>query len=697
MKKILLLLSVLLCCVAAFGAGIMVTDAVAGNYLRLTDLSLNVQIMNQVAITSLSARFVNDSADSTQTNYAFPMHEEASATSLSWLINGTWHDAVIASGAAGPINPEGTVMDPYIDAYMGKSPLIFPFTEYLAAGDTITIQMEYVELLKYHDGEVSYSFPLHYGYLSNPALNSLTLNMLIGGGRNVTAATLDGFPGAVINLLDGQAEITLNQENVALNTNLDLTYTLEMENLGAITFSSFVQDDYVPDDLGNGFFLCVIEPEPGVDVIQKYFTFVMDCSSQMSGSSIEQAKTAAAYMVENLNPGDYFNVVNFRTVANTFALTHVPYTPENRDLALSYIDNLGAEGMCSISGAFDTAIPQFNLAPPNVANIVVFLSKGTPSVGIVETDELVNHVNSLVNATGRLLNIFCFGVGNDVNPALLSQIASDNGGSATWVGISDFSEVLIDFYAKIRNPVLLNPSITFETSMGPVSELYPVQVPNLYLGTQMLLCGRYPIETANIDFTVEGSALGSIMSYQYKSDLSSMAIDQYRFLMKIWAKMKIEHLMNLYDQMDPESQEAIDLRQDIIDISVSYGVLCKFTSFNDDGDDPNDPPIEIQEDIMPELSPRLFVLRGNYPNPFNPSTTISFEQSSTKTLNYVLKIYNCRGQLVKTLRRDNLTAGLHHFQWDGMDEQGHELSSGVYFYTIHCGNERQAGKMLMLR
>ena len=254
---------------------------------------------------------------------------------------------------------------------------------------------------------------------------------------------------------------------------------------------------------------------------------------------------------------------------------------------------------------------------------------------------------------------------------------------------------MIDFYAKIRNPVLLNPSITFDTSMGIVSELYPVEVPNLYLGTQMLLCGRYPIDTANIDFTVEGSALGSIMSYQYKSDLSSIAMDQNRFLMKIWAKMKIEHLMNLYDQMDPTSQAAIDLKQDIIDLSVAYGVLCKFTSFSDD--DPGDPPIDIDDDIMPELSPCLFVLRGNYPNPFNPSTTISFEQSSVQTLSYVLKIYNCRGQLVKTLRLDNLTAGLHHFQWDGMDEQGHELSSGVYFYTIHCGKERQAGKMLMLK
>jgi hypothetical protein len=63
--------------------------------------------------------------------------------------------------------------------------------------------------------------------------------------------------------------------------------------------------------------------------------------------------------------------------------------------------------------------------------------------------------------------------------------------------------------------------------------------------------------------------------------------------MKIWAKMKIEHLMNLYDQMDPTSQAAIDLRQDIIDLSVAYGVLCKFTSFSDDDPgDPGDPPID---------------------------------------------------------------------------------------------------------
>ncbi|HPF09431.1 MAG TPA: hypothetical protein PL020_06850, partial [Candidatus Cloacimonadota bacterium] len=61
MKKNIISIMILLCSLQAFAAGIMIKDAVAGEYLRLMDLSINLQIINQVAITNLSARFVNDS------------------------------------------------------------------------------------------------------------------------------------------------------------------------------------------------------------------------------------------------------------------------------------------------------------------------------------------------------------------------------------------------------------------------------------------------------------------------------------------------------------------------------------------------------------------------------------------------------------------------------------------------------------
>jgi Ca-activated chloride channel family protein len=526
-------------------------------------------------------------------------------------------------------------------------------------------------------------------------LSTLSLNLLIGGGRNVTSVQMPAFPSADITLLDGQATVSLNLANQLPNQNIDLNYTLAMENLGAITFSSFVQSELVPDDLGDGFFLSVIEPEPSVDVIQKYFTFVMDRSSLMSGSSIDQAKLAAEYMVENLNPGDYFNIVDFNTVANAFALIHVPFNAVNMNLALSYIGNMEASGMCNISAAFDTAIPQFASAPPDVANIIVFLSKGMPNVGIQNIDALVAHVNNLVTATGRMLNIFCFGVGSEVNPILLSQIAADNGGSATWVGISDLGEVLIDFYSKIRNPVLLNPTLTIDQSSSPVTEVYPVSIPNLYLGTQMLLCGRYAASSTSLTFDLEGNALGSITNYHFKSDLSSEAVDENVFLMKIWAKMKIEHLMGLYDQMNPNSTEAQALKQEIIDLSVAYGVLCRFTSFSSD----DDPDIDTEDDIqnVDVQSPALFRLLGNYPNPFNPSTTIRFELKTPTGESFCLKIYNNRGQLIRVLYLEAQNPGIYSFHWDGLDADSAVMPSGVYFYTVSSGKERHLGKMLLLK
>jgi len=274
----------------------------------------------------------------------------------------------------------------------------------------------------------------------------------------------------------------------------------------------------------------------------------------------------------------------------------------------------------------------------------------------------------------------------------MSQIAANNGGSATWVGSGELSDVLIDFYTNIRNPVLLNPTLTLDQTLGPITEVYPVNIPNLYLGTQMLVCGRYPLGTSSLNFSIEGNALGSITSYIFKSDLSTEAVSENVFLMKIWAKMKIEHLMALYDQMNPNSQEAQNLRQEIIDISVAYGVLCKFTSFSDPGVGIGDDP-EIPE----PASPALICLKGNYPNPFNPNTTIRFELLQEAKEDVLLKIYNARGQLIKTIVLSAKKPGSYNVPWDGRDEMGNIVPAGLYFYCLSSAEERHSGKMVLLK
>jgi hypothetical protein len=85
----------------------------------------------------------------------------------------------------------------------------------------------------------------------------------------------------------------------------------------------------------------------------------------------------------------------------------------------------------------------------------------------------------------------------------------------------------------------------------------------------------------------------------------------------------------------------------------------------------------------------------NYPNPFNPTTTISF--SLPKDGNVKLSIYNIKGQCVATLINEPLTSGQHKAIWSGKNQDGHAVSSGVYFYRLEAAGKTVTGKMLLLK
>ena len=95
----------------------------------------------------------------------------------------------------------------------------------------------------------------------------------------------------------------------------------------------------------------------------------------------------------------------------------------------------------------------------------------------------------------------------------------------------------------------------------------------------------------------------------------------------------------------------------------------------------------------PELL--TFRLEPNHPNPFNPTTTISF--SIPKEDRTVLKVYNIRGQMVRELVNEKLDAGWHRATWNGDDTTGKSVSSGIYLYRLESGGRTQTGKMSLLK
>lgn len=114
-------------------------------------------------------------------------------------------------------------------------------------------------------------------------------------------------------------------------------------------------------------------------------------------------------------------------------------------------------------------------------------------------------------------------------------------------------------------------------------------------------------------------------------------------------------------------------------------LAIKFTTI------PPDSHVSSNDEIN-ALPPQL---GQNYPNPFNPSTTIAF--STMQTGRVKVNIYNLKGQLVKTLMDSEVPAGKHSLVWNGIDNQGTSVSSGVYFYRLETAHYTQTKKMLLMK
>ena len=95
-----------------------------------------------------------------------------------------------------------------------------------------------------------------------------------------------------------------------------------------------------------------------------------------------------------------------------------------------------------------------------------------------------------------------------------------------------------------------------------------------------------------------------------------------------------------------------------------------------------------------ETRPEVYALADNYPNPFNPETTLKYQLPESADVS--LEIYNMLGQVVRTLVNENQSAGRYTLQWDGKNDSRHSLSSGIYFYRIQAGGEFQSVKKMLL-
>jgi hypothetical protein len=189
---------------------------------------------------------------------------------------------------------------------------------------------------------------------------------------------------------------------------------------------------------------------------------------------------------------------------------------------------------------------------------------------------------------------------------------------------------------------------------------------------------------ATQDFEIEQNVNYWIKFYLYENN----------FKMKIWE-----------GELDDEEEDwLLEATEDVDTVRVSgkftqFGMISQFPTATD--------RVEIDDVVVRliegagaidddnEFMPGEFKLSNNYPNPFNPSTTIAFNLD--KAGHTTISIYSVNGQLQRTVVSKQMTAGSHVVTFDGRDDVGNMLASGVYFYKLQSGQKITTKKMVLIK
>lgn len=152
---------------------------------------------------------------------------------------------------------------------------------------------------------------------------------------------------------------------------------------------------------------------------------------------------------------------------------------------------------------------------------------------------------------------------------------------------------------------------------------------------------------------------------------------------------------NIY--RDDEYLDSIEVTE-YVDDSVQIGSTYVYyvTAYYESGFE-SEPSNEVEVDVVSadSLVPQVTKLNNNYPNPFNPETVLHF--SLHEEQHVTLMIYNIKGARVRKLVDDTLPAANHRLIWDGTDDRGRRVASGVYLYRMQTENYQATKKMLLIK
>ncbi|HKG78599.1 MAG TPA: VWA domain-containing protein, partial [Pyrinomonadaceae bacterium] len=327
----------------------------------------------------------------------------------------------------------------------------------------------------------------------------------------------------------------------------------------------------------HGYFLLMISPKDDwseQEYSAKDVVFVVDTSGSMAEKGkMEKARAALLYGVRILRPQDRFNIISFAGEEHLMETGLVPADEKGRARGETFIKGLKPVGGTNINQSLLASLRQFSEADRERPRMLVFMTDGLPTVDETNVTKIVDNVRKASRAGVRL---FTFGVGYDVNTALLDKLAAENGGVADYVEPKEDLEVKVsNFFSKVNYPVLTD--LQLDMGGAQIDLIYPRANPDVFRGSQVTLIGRYSnaADLNSIQIKLTGKAGGTSRTYTYANLSFPLRSDANDYLPRLWATRRVGWLM---EQVRTNGEQK-ELRDEIVDLGTRYGIVTPYTSY----------------------------------------------------------------------------------------------------------------------
>lgn len=600
--------------------------------VSIREVGANVAIKEQVATTTLTIVLANPSGQQQEAQIILPVPDGSTVRAFEMEGMPNEGQAQILSREEARRIYESIVRsmrDPGLVEFAGLNLIktsVFP----VAAGGTQKIRLTYEQVLVADGNRVDYVLPR----TESLERSGISWSMKVEIASKRPISTFYSPSHELVVERKGPGAATIAVTSAGDPGSFRLSYITEAKADQGVSASMMAYPDSKVAADGGYMLLIAGVPELPADrpKVKREVTVVIDRSGSMRGEKIEQAKSAALQVIEALEDGEMFNIIDYSDSIASFSDKPQVKNAETIVKAREYIGNIRAVGGTNIHDALVEALRQQPIGDAaSTMPLVLFLTDGLPTVG-ERREVAIREAAAKANTHKR--RIFTFGVGVDVNAPLLSALAQTSRATSTFVLPSEDVEVKVgQVFKRLSGPVLAEPRLIVmgddgtSAPAGALREILPGTLPDLFDGDQLVLLSQYT-SSKPLRLAIEGNYLGKPRRFEFSFEFDSASTSN-SFVPRLWASRKIAVLIDSIRQAtadaglstssssviasDPKMKELVD---EIVRLSTEFGILTEYTAF-----------LAAESGAMAGLPASGFEMRDGDSFQLSPSSSIQYRYS----------------------------------------------------------------------